>query len=126
MKTQENLWWQKSRSFEKLGLLLSLWLGFAGSSWGQTGASISEHNCAIARVARQCQHACVCELSMFRELPSGHREPARTYSGRRSLLSLHSSVRACAQDGQKAKMAIVKNSSYLIARCGPSPQPRGA
>ena len=29
---------------------------------------ITEHNCAIARVAQQCQHACVCELSMFREL----------------------------------------------------------
>ena len=28
---------------------------------------ITEHNCAIARVAQQCQHACVCELSMFRE-----------------------------------------------------------
>ena len=29
---------------------------------------ITEHNCAIARVAQQCQHACVCELSMFRGL----------------------------------------------------------
>jgi predicted ArsR family transcriptional regulator len=29
---------------------------------------ITEHNCAIARVAQQCQHACVCELAMFREL----------------------------------------------------------
>lgn len=29
---------------------------------------ITEHNCAIARVAQQCQHACGCELSMFREL----------------------------------------------------------
>jgi predicted ArsR family transcriptional regulator len=29
---------------------------------------ITEHNCAIACVAQQCQHACVCELSMFREL----------------------------------------------------------
>ena len=29
---------------------------------------ITEHNCAIARVAQQCQQACVCELSMFREL----------------------------------------------------------
>ncbi|MDA2913934.1 transcriptional regulator [Acidobacteriia bacterium AH_259_A11_L15] len=29
---------------------------------------ITEHNCAIASVAQQCQHACVCELAMFREL----------------------------------------------------------
>lgn len=29
---------------------------------------ITEHNCAIACVAQQCQHACVCELAMFREL----------------------------------------------------------
>ena len=29
---------------------------------------ITEHNCAIACVAQQCQQACVCELSMFREL----------------------------------------------------------
>ena len=29
---------------------------------------ITEHNCAIARVAQQCQHACMCELAMFREL----------------------------------------------------------
>jgi predicted ArsR family transcriptional regulator len=29
---------------------------------------ITEHNCAIAGVAQQCQHACVCELSMFQEL----------------------------------------------------------
>ena len=29
---------------------------------------ITEHNCAIARVAQQCQQACMCELSMFREL----------------------------------------------------------
>lgn len=29
---------------------------------------ITEHNCAIARVAQQCPHACVCELSMFRKL----------------------------------------------------------
>jgi len=29
---------------------------------------ITEHNCAIACVAQQCQHACVCELSMFRDL----------------------------------------------------------
>ena len=29
---------------------------------------ITEHNCAVACVARQCQHACVCELAMFREL----------------------------------------------------------
>jgi len=29
---------------------------------------ITEHNCAIARVAQQCQHACVCELAMFRQL----------------------------------------------------------
>ena len=29
---------------------------------------ITEHNCAIRCVAQQCQHACVCELAMFREL----------------------------------------------------------
>ena len=29
---------------------------------------ITEHNCAISCVAQQCQHACVCELAMFREL----------------------------------------------------------
>src|SRR6266852_1306474 len=29
---------------------------------------ITEHNCAVACVAQQCQHACVCELSMFRDL----------------------------------------------------------
>lgn len=29
---------------------------------------ITEHNCAISGVAQECQHACVCELSMFREL----------------------------------------------------------
>ncbi len=29
---------------------------------------ITEHNCAIACVARQCQHACVCELATFQEL----------------------------------------------------------
>lgn len=29
---------------------------------------ITEHNCAIACVAQQCQQACACELSMFREL----------------------------------------------------------
>ena len=29
---------------------------------------IVEHNCAVACVAQQCQHACMCELSMFREL----------------------------------------------------------
>jgi predicted ArsR family transcriptional regulator len=29
---------------------------------------ITEHNCAIAGVARRYQHACVCELAMFREL----------------------------------------------------------
>jgi len=29
---------------------------------------ITEHNCAIARVAQQCQHACVCELAIFQEL----------------------------------------------------------
>jgi predicted ArsR family transcriptional regulator len=29
---------------------------------------LTEHNCAIACVAKQYQHACVCELAMFREL----------------------------------------------------------
>jgi len=29
---------------------------------------ITEHNCAIACVAQQYQHACVCELAMFGEL----------------------------------------------------------
>ena len=29
---------------------------------------ITEHNCAIACVAQQCQHGCACELAMFREL----------------------------------------------------------
>lgn len=29
---------------------------------------ITEHNCAIASVAQQCQHACVCELAIFQEL----------------------------------------------------------
>jgi len=29
---------------------------------------ITEHNCAIFSVAQQCQHACVCELDVFRQL----------------------------------------------------------
>ncbi|MFQ5695019.1 MAG: helix-turn-helix transcriptional regulator [Terriglobia bacterium] len=29
---------------------------------------ITEHNCAIACVAQQCQHPCECELAMFQEL----------------------------------------------------------
>ncbi len=41
------------------------------AEWKQLGHrtfQITEHNCAIACVAQQCQHACVCELAMFREL----------------------------------------------------------
>src|SRR5260370_37146799 len=60
---------------------------------------ITEHNCAIARGAQQCQHACVCELSMFRELLQA------TVSRQEHVISGDPCCRYIVQSGQARKTA---------------------
>ena len=60
---------------------------------------ITEHNCAIACVAQQCQHACVCELSMFRELLQA------TVSRQEHIVAGNPSCRYIVQSQQAGKPA---------------------